>query len=50
MIGRVDETMGGDDRLDTGVSEKENRAPPPTIPEVKADTSIGGEELFKDIN
>lgn len=51
MIGRVDETMGNDEqRLGTGVSEKENREPPPTIPEVKADTEIGGEELFKNIN
>lgn len=30
-------------------AEKENREPPPTIQEVHVDTSIGGEELFRNI-
>ena len=58
MIGRVDENgMTRNNRSDSAFgtlgadneSVKENREPPPTIPEVNADTEIGGEELFKDI-
>ncbi|KAF2097163.1 hypothetical protein NA57DRAFT_57763 [Rhizodiscina lignyota] len=57
MIGRVDENgMVGNSRPGTGEgtlaeteSQKENREPPPTIPEVKMDTELGGEDLFKSI-
>lgn len=54
MVGRVDEngmmSNGRVDSMDHDTdSMKENREPPPTIPEVQMDTDIGGEELFRNI-